>query len=90
VYELTHEFENRVKRPNDRMRWALSEMLPNTWRDFLQRFYGASQILEILVTSGWLGATEDDRNHTSISNSMNKIMHGDLLAARMCDRRWKK
>lgn len=27
AYELCHEFENRIKRPNDRMRWGLRQIL---------------------------------------------------------------
>lgn len=27
AYELSHEFENRIKRPNDRMRWGLRQIL---------------------------------------------------------------
>jgi hypothetical protein len=27
AYELSKEFENRIKRPNDKMRWALREIM---------------------------------------------------------------
>jgi hypothetical protein len=62
VYELTHEFENRVHRPNDPMRWGLAQLLPGSWRDFLHKFYGVPQLLELLVESGFLGPHEDPRH----------------------------
>jgi hypothetical protein len=59
AYELTHEFENRIHRPNDQMRWALAELLPGTRGEFLHKFYGVPQILELLIESKFLGAHDD-------------------------------
>jgi hypothetical protein len=90
AYELTHEFENRIHRPNDPMRWGLAELLPGSWRNFLHKFYGVPQLLEMLVESGFLGQHDDPRHEISIGNSMDNIMHRDLLFSRMYDRRYKK
>ncbi len=57
AYELTHEFENRVHRPNDTMRWGLAQLLPGTWQDFLHKFYSVPQLLELLVGTSLLGPT---------------------------------
>jgi hypothetical protein len=87
AYELTHEFENRVRRPNDSMRYGLAELLPGSWRNFLHKFYGVPQLLDLLIESGYLGPHEDPRHEISISTSMDNIMRQDLLIARMYDRR---
>jgi|GEM_PF-6849139 len=87
AYELTHEFENRVNRPRDTMRWGLSEMLPGTRRDFLHKFYGVPQLLDLLIKSNRLNITENQRNAGSINASLTNIMHGDLLSSRMYAKR---
>ena len=80
AYELTHEFENRVHRPNDTMRWGLAQLLPGTWQDFLHKFYSVPQLLELLVGSGLLGPHEDPRHGLSINTGLNTIMGSqDLL-----------
>jgi hypothetical protein len=89
AYELTHEFENRVTRPEEPMRWGLAQLLPGSWRDFLHKFYGVPQLLDLLIESGFLGPHEDPRHEISISTSMDNIMHRDLLFGRMYDRRRK-
>lgn len=89
AYELTHEFENRIHRPNDPMRWALAELLPGSWENFLHKFYGVPQLLELMSESGFLGP-RDSRHGLSTHTSMNNIMHRDLLFSRMYHRRWKK
>lgn len=89
AYELTHEFENRINRPQDAMRWGLAELLPDNGRNFLHKFYGVPQLLELLIESGFLGPHEDPRHGISINTSMNNIMHRDLLFGRMYDRRRK-
>ena len=89
AYELTHEFENRVNRPKDAMRWGLAQLLPGTWQGFLHKFYGVPQLLELLIESGFLGPHDDPRHGISISTSMNNIMNRDLLFGRMYERRKK-
>ncbi|HSY01391.1 MAG TPA: hypothetical protein VK819_04530 [Acidobacteriaceae bacterium] len=89
AYELTHEFENRVNRPQDPMRWGLAQMLPGSWRDFLHKFYGVPQLLNMLVECRILGPHEDPRHGLSINTSMSNIMHRDLLFGRMYERRNK-
>jgi hypothetical protein len=89
TYELTHEFENRINRPEDPMRWGLAQMLPGSWRDFLHKFYGVPQLLQLLTESGALGQHEDPRHGLSINTSMNNITHRDLLFGRMYERRSK-
>ncbi|MGA7157288.1 MAG: DUF3800 domain-containing protein [Acidobacteriaceae bacterium] len=89
AYELTHEFENRVNRPGDAMRWGLTQLLPGSWHDFLHRFYGVPQLMELLTESGILGPHEDPRHGVSIHSSMSSIMHRDLLFGRMYQRRNK-
>ena len=86
AYELTHEFENRVNRPNDAMRWGLAQLLPGSWQDFLHKFYSVPQLLELLIESGFLGPHEDPRHGIAISTSMDNIMHRDLLFGRMLSR----
>lgn len=87
AYEFTHEFENRVNRPQDPMRWGLSQLLPD-WpqQNFLHKFYGVPQLLELLIESGFLGPHEDTRNGVSIESSMSSIMLRDLLFGRKHDR----
>jgi hypothetical protein len=87
AYELVHEFGNRIHRPQDDMRWALAEMLPGSWRDFLHRFYGLPQLLDLLLENNLINVTEDQRSGGSINSSMSKIMHRDLLFTRMFDRK---
>jgi hypothetical protein len=89
AYELTHEFENRVHRPNDPMRWGLAQLLPGSWKDFLHKFYGVPQLLELMSESGFLGP-RDPGHGLSTHTSMDNIMHRDLLFSRMYDRRGKK
>jgi hypothetical protein len=89
AYELTHEFENRIHRPGDPMRWGLAELLPGSWRNFLHKFYGVPQLLEVIIESGFLGPHEDPRHEISIGTSMDNIMHRDLLFSRMYDRRYR-
>jgi hypothetical protein len=89
AYELVHEFENRVNRPADDMRWALSELLPGSWRSFLHKFYGLPQILDRLIEDNILNVTEEQRYGGSTNASLDNIMHRDLLFARMYGRRNK-
>ena len=89
VYELTHEFENRINRPGDKMRWALTEMLPDSWRGFLHKFYGVPQLVDLLIETNRLNITDDQRHAGSINASITNIMHGDLLISRMYQRRYK-
>lgn len=87
VYELTHEFENRINRPGERMRWALAEMLPASWRNFLHKFYGVPQLIDMLIDTNQLNVTDAQRHAGSVNASMTGIMNGDLLIARMYERR---
>lgn len=87
AYELTHEFENRINRSGDKMRWALAQMLPGSWRDFLHRFYGVPQLLELFLENNRLDVTEDQKNAGLTNSSLSKIMHRDLLFGRMYERR---
>jgi hypothetical protein len=90
AYELTHEFENRINRPGDKMRWALAEMLPGSWRNFLHKFYGVPQLVDLLIDTNRLNVTDDQRSAGSTNASLNNIMHGDLLISRMYQRRYEK
>jgi hypothetical protein len=87
AYELTHEFENRINRPNDPMRWGLAQLLPADGRDFLHTFYGVPQLLNLMIESGFLGPHEDPRHGISIATSMSNIAHRDLLFSRVHGRR---
>lgn len=89
AYELTHEFENRVHRPNDPMRWGLTQLLPGNWQDFLHKFYGVPQLLELMTESGFLGPHGDPRHGLSIFTSLNSIAHRDLLFSRRDDKKEK-
>jgi hypothetical protein len=89
AYELVHEFENRLNRPGDDMRWALSELLPGSWRNFLHKFYGVPQILDSLIEGNILNVTEDQRYGGSTNASLDNIMHRDLLFSRMYGRKKK-
>jgi len=90
AYEFTHEFENRIHRPNDPMRWGLAQLLPGTWQDFLHTSYGVPQLLELLIESGALGPHEDPRHVISISNSMDMMRQRDILFGRVFQRRSEK
>ena len=89
AYELTHEFENRLNRPQDGMRWALAQMLPGSWRNFLHKFYGVPQLLDLLLENNRLDVTENQRYGGSTNASLNNIMHRDLLFQRMYERKRK-
>jgi hypothetical protein len=54
AYELCHEFENRIKRPGDRMRWALRQILrmyriPSPQIRLLDR----KELLRLIAESKW-------------------------------------
>ena len=66
AYELTKEFENRVSRPNDSMRWALRQLLSKVDPDALLHFYSFDTLLVDLMDTGQL---QDDVN-TRITSTM--------------------
>lgn len=88
AYELTHEFENRSnpKRAGDDMRWALAQMLPKNSRNFLHRFYGLEQLVELLLDNKRLEVTHDQECAGSINSSLMKIALRDSLSQRMSER----
>jgi hypothetical protein len=87
AYELTHEFENRINRPDDKMRWALAQMLPGTSRDFLHKLYGVPQLLEVMIENNAL-LLSDDLKYGGLTNAaLDKVEHRDLLFGRMYERR---
>jgi hypothetical protein len=90
AYELTHEYENRMKRPKDDMRWGLAQILPGDWPVFLHKVYGVPQLLEMFIESGVLGPHDDSRHEISIGSSMDSIANRDLLFGRVRKRRNKK
>jgi hypothetical protein len=61
AYELTKEFENRVSRPNDNMRWALKQLLSTVDEDALLQFYSHEAMLEILMDDGHVPENVDLR-----------------------------
>jgi hypothetical protein len=89
AYELTHEFENRVnpKRASDKMRWALAHMLPAGSRNFLHKFYGLEQLVELLLDNKCIAVAKDQASAGSINSSLSKIAMRDLLFQRRQDRR---
>jgi len=89
AYELTHEFENRAnpERAADGMRWALAQLLPAGSRNFLHRFYGLEQLIELLLDNNRLAVTEDQAYAGSINSSLTAIAIRDLLFQRMHDRK---
>jgi len=89
AYELTHEFENRVNRPDDDMRWALAQMLPAGGRNFLHKFYAVPQLIELLLDNNRLSVTEDQKSAGSINSSLTNIALRDMLFERMLDRKKK-
>lgn len=77
AYELSKEFENRVKRPNDPMRWAMRQIMgmyhiPSP----LITLYDRKELLRVVKESGWpdqTGVDELDDNQTqSAQESMIK------------------
>ncbi len=91
AYELIHEFENRANpmRATDGMRWALAQLLPAGSRNFLHKFYGLEQLLELLLDNNRLAVTKDQAYAGSINSSLSKIAMRDQLFQRMYDRKRK-
>lgn len=69
AYEITKEFENRLSRPKDKMRWGLRQLLGNSDRDALIFFYGFETMLETLMDSGHI---PDDVN-VRLASSMRQL-----------------
>lgn len=76
AYELCKEFENRIHRPNDKMRWALRQILrlckiPLPRIVLLDR----KELLRRILESGWSDQTgvEEVRNH-QIRSSQESMM----------------
>lgn len=86
-YELIHDFENRLNRPNDPMRWGLSTLLPGNWRNLLFKVYGFPQLLELLLEGNLINLTEEQAIALSTNSSLSRIANRDILFSRMDDRR---
>jgi hypothetical protein len=75
AYELSHEFENRVKRPNDAMRWPLRQIM-GMYRIPSPRMtlFDRNELLRIVKESNWpdqTGVEELERpGHKSAQSSM--------------------
>lgn len=91
AYELVHEFENRAnpRRASDGMRWALAQMLPSDSRNFLHKFYGLEQLIDLLLDNNRLAVTHDQACAGSTNSSLGNIAMRDLLLKRMYMRRIK-
>jgi hypothetical protein len=59
AYEITHEFENRLKRPHLDMRWGLRQLLAKEQRQALIKFVSFEAMLERLMDGGYI---QDDVN----------------------------
>lgn len=89
AYELVHEFENQANpaRASDSMRWALAHLLPSNSRNFLHKFYGLEQLIELLLDNNRLAVTEEQASAGSINSSLSRIDMRDMLFRRVCERR---
>jgi hypothetical protein len=52
IYELTREFENWIRRPNEGMRWALKQILCGSDRELLIKLFTFPVIVSMLWNSG--------------------------------------
>ncbi len=76
AYELCHEFENRIKRPNDRMRWALRQILrmykiPSPMVRLLDR----KELLRQILESGW----PDQTGTEEVQNNQVPSAQGNMM-----------
>lgn len=66
AYELCHEFENRIKRPNDKMRWALRQILRMCAIAKTQIIlFDRKELLRRILESGW----EDQAGVAEVSDA---------------------
>jgi hypothetical protein len=66
AYELCHEFENRIKRPHDKMRWGLRQILRMYRIPIPQiRLLDTKELLRVIHESQWPDQTgaEEINNH---------------------------
>ena len=66
AYEITKEFENRLNRPNDKMRWGLRQLFANSDQQPLIIFYGFETLLENLMDGGHIAENTDIRIASSM------------------------
>lgn len=76
AYELCHEFENRIKRPNDRMRWPLRQIMrmykiPSPQIRLLDR----KELMRTIAESGW----EDQTGVEELKNDQRRSAQEDMM-----------
>ena len=78
AYELCHEFENRIKRPRDKMRWGLRQILRMYQIPSPQIIlFDRKELLRRILESGW----EDQTGVEEVSNAQ-------MLSAQESMMRW--
>ncbi len=78
AYELCHEFENRIKRPNDAMRWGLRQILKMYTIPSPQiRLLDRKELLRLMAESGW-----EDRT------GFEELKDNQMLSAQESMMRW--
>jgi hypothetical protein len=77
AYEITHEFENRLKRPHFDMRWGLRKLLSKEENQALIKFIDSQEMLEILMNSNLIDECQEVRLASSITQLERKMDMSD-------------
>ncbi|MBB5062804.1 hypothetical protein HDF15_001141 [Granulicella mallensis] len=84
AYELTHYFENLLRRPKDGMRWALRQMLADkkdSYHQPLLKFYSLESMLETLMNDSVIPENVDVRIAASMLELQIKMDMQDRIKA---------
>jgi Protein of unknown function (DUF3800) len=83
IYELVKEFENRLRRPNDQMRWALRKLLPLAGHKPLIKLHTIETMTQTLIDCGALKPDADTSSTIGIHASFQGLAtREDLLSRR--------
>jgi len=74
AYEITHEFENQLKRPELAMRWPLKQILSKlVTRQPLIKLFTLDVMIETLIENGVISPNGDDATAFGMSAALSKI-----------------
>jgi hypothetical protein len=82
AYEITHEFENQLKRPHLGMRWPLKQILSKTKDQPLIKLFTFAVMIETLIENGIISPNSDDAASVSISASFDMMQVKQSLLER--------
>lgn len=86
AYELVKEYENILKKPESRMRWALKQILPLGGQKPLVQFYDTHEMNRIfLEATGQDQNANDEINGFLTESWLRKIVVRDVLLSRLND-----